>query len=67
MTKFVRVSSIYWSGTTKWILFTSVKVPNFQNPELKKLKSQNLQSTYKILIVSNELSFLTELKSDKLL
>ena len=49
MTKFVRVSNIYWSRTTKWILFRCVKVPNFQNPELKKLKSQNLQSTYKIL------------------
>ena len=33
----------------KDISSVGVKVPNSQNPELKKLKSQNLQSTYKIL------------------
>ena len=52
MTKFIRVhvTNFYWSRTTRQvILFTCVKVTNFQNPELKKLKSQNLQYTYKIL------------------
>ena len=33
----------------RFYLHTCEKVTNFQNPELRKLKSQNLQSTYKIL------------------
>ena len=30
-----------------------LKIPNFQNPELMKIKSQNLQYTYKILTISS--------------